>query len=102
MSLLEKAKLTCRVTTYVYNDELTGLIEAAFADLGITDIKSDILTEADAPPLIERAVLTYCKMNFGFAALSEGEYERLKRSYDEQKKQLLMSSTYTDWGDSNA
>jgi hypothetical protein len=39
-------------------------------------------------------------MNFGFQ--SNDYYERLKASYDEQKAQLLMSSKYTDWGDSNA
>ena len=42
------------------------------------------------------------KLNFGFVQLAEDQYARLKESYDEQKAQLLMSSAYTDWGDSNA
>ena len=49
--------------------------------------------ESDA--LILRAILTYCKYNFG-----EGiEYDRLKRAYDEQKSQLKTSTGYTSWGD---
>jgi hypothetical protein len=104
MSLLIKAKIACRVSesTVTYNDELTSLIEAALADLGITDIDEAKLTEEDTDPLIERAVMTYCKMNFGFAVLTNDQYDRLKSSYDEQKSQLLMSSSYTNWGNSNA
>lgn len=104
MSLLIKAKMACRVSesTVTYNDELTSLIEAALADLGITDIDEAKLTAEDTDPLIERAVMTYCKMNFGYAVLTNDQYDRLKSSYDEQKSQLLMSSSYTNWGDSNA
>lgn len=98
MALLDKAKMACRVTTTTFDDEITGLINSALADMGLTDITT--LTETD--PLIERAVLTFCKMNFGYATLSNDQYARLKESYDEQKKQLIMSSSYTTWGSSNA
>lgn len=102
MALLDKVKVACRVTSTAYDDELTDLISAAFADMGITDIKSSLLTEQDINPLIQRAVITYCKMNFGYIQLSEDQYSRLKASYDEQKAQMLMSSGFTDWGESNA
>ena len=102
MALLDKVKVACRVTSTAYDDELTDLISAAFADIGITDVKSELLTEEDIKPLIQRAVITYCKLNFGFVQLEDHQYNRLKASYDEQKAQLLMSSGYTDWGDSNA
>ena len=100
MALLDDAKKACRVTTDAFDDELTDLIAAAFADLGITDISESLLTVDSCPPLVKRAVLTYCKMNFG--QVEDGFYDRLKASYDEQKAQMLMSSTYTDWGDINA
>lgn len=102
MALLDKVKVACRVTSTAYDDELTDLIAAAFADLGIPDIKEELLTETDTDPLIQRAVITYCKLNFGFVQLEEHQYNRLKESYDEQKAQMLMNSTYTDWGDSDA
>ena len=102
MALLDKVKVACRVTSTAYDDELTDLISAAFADIGITDVKSELLTESGILPLIQRAVITYCKMNFGYVQLEEHQYNRLKESYDEQKAQLLMSTPYTNWGDSDA
>lgn len=94
MALLDKVKMACRVTTTAFDTELTDLISAAFADMGVTDIRPDVLTEENITPLVQRAVTTYCRMHFG----QPDDYERLKASYDEQKSQLLMSSDYTDWG----
>lgn len=94
MALLDKVKVACRVTTTAYDDEFADLISAAFADIGITDVREDLLTCENTEPLIQRAVITYCRLNFG----QPDDYDRLKKSYDEQKAQLLMSSTYTDWG----
>lgn len=96
MALLDDVKVACRVTTSAFNNELTDLIAAAFGDLGITDIDPDQLVETSISPLIKKAVLTYCKLNFG--TIEDGTYDRLKSSYDEQKSQLLMSSDYRrDW-----
>lgn len=98
MALLGKIKVACRVTSTAYDDELADLIGAAFDDLGITDISAALLTEETITPLIRRAVITYCKMNFGYVQLAEGQYERLKTSYDEQKAQLAMSRQYNGEG----
>lgn len=95
MALLDKVKAACRVASNAYDEELTDLIESGLADMGITDIKSAVLTDTDPDPLIRKAVITYCRMNFGYQ--DELAYERLKASYDEQKSQLLMSGRYTDW-----
>lgn len=100
MALLDDVKVACRVTTDTFDSELSDLIEAALADIGITDVRASLLTQNTCPALIKRAVLTYCKMNFG--QTDEGFYDRLKASYDEQKSQLLMSSEYNEWGDCNA
>lgn len=93
MALLDKVKMACRITTTAFDTELTDLISAAFADMGITDIRADVLTEENITPLVQRAVTTYCRMHFG----QPDDYDRLKASYDEQKAQLLMSGDYTDW-----
>ena len=97
MALLDKVKTACRVTSTAYDAELTDLISAGLADMGITDIKPDVLVDVDPAPLILRAVVTYCRMNFGY--VDEIAYERLKRSYDEQKSQLLMSSEYSTFAE---
>lgn len=100
MALLDDVKVACRVASTVFDNELLDLISSCLADLGITDIKADMLSETDPDPLVKQAVVTYCRMNFGLQ--SDSYYERLKASYDEQKAQLLMSSSYTDWGGTNA
>ena len=92
MALLDDVKTVCRVTSTAFDNELTDLINSAFADMGITDINPELLTETDIEPLVKRAVLTYCKINFG--EVEDGKYDRLKASYDEQKSQMLMSSAY--------
>lgn len=98
MALLDKVKVACRVTTTAYDEELQDLIKAALDDMDITDISSWMLQEQDdLAPLIQRAVITYCKMNFGFISLTDDQYDRLKASYDEQKAQMLMNSNYTAW-----
>ena len=96
MALLDDVKVACRVTSTAFDVELGDLISAAFGDLGITDIDPELLTGSDIAPLIKRAVLTYCKMNFG--ELEDSVYDRLKASYDEQKMQLLMSRQYNGRG----
>ena len=86
--MLDKVKLALRITTDAFDTELTDLIEAAKLDLGIAGV---VLSEADA--VVTRAIITYCKMSFGLPE----DYDRLKRSYDEQKAQLSNATGYTDW-----
>lgn len=88
--MLTKVKLALRITTDAFDSELNDLIDAAQLDLGLAGVIPEML---DA--LVTRAVITYCKLNFG----SPDEYDRLKASYDEQKAQLGMATGYTDWGD---
>ena len=83
--MLEAVKLALRIVTNAYDDELQALIMAAIADLGIVLNDPD---ESDA--LITQAIKTYVRMNFG----SPSNYDRLKRSYDEQKAQLASASGY--------
>ena len=89
--LLEKVKLALRITTTAFDGEITDLIAAALADLGI----AGVLIEYEMEPLIIRAVTTYCRANFG----QPEDYERMKAAYDEQKAQLRTATGYTDWGD---
>ena len=91
--MLEKVKLALRITTAAFDSEIEDLISAALADLGI----AGVTTAEETDPLIIRAVITYCKVNFG----QPEEYDRLKAAYDEQKAQLQMATGYTDWGEDN-
>lgn len=87
--MIDKVKLALRITTNAFDEEIADLIEAALKDLGIAGVTNDDTTD----PLIIRAVITYCKCHFG----EPDEYDRLKRSYDEQKAQMSMATGYTTW-----
>ena len=87
--MLDQVKLALRISTTAYDSELTYLIEAAKLDLGIAGVV--LPEELDA--LVQKAIITYCKMSFGLPE----DYDRLKRSYDEQKAQLSTATGYTDW-----
>lgn len=88
--LLAKVKVALRIVTTDFDDEILDLIAAALRDLNIAGVSETCLDDA----LIIRAVITYCKVHFG----ESDEFDRLKRSYDEQKAQLQMATGYTNWG----
>lgn len=90
---LDNVKTALRITTTVYDSELTYLIAAAKLDLGIAGVVVPETLDA----IVERAIITYCKLHFGIP----DDAERLQRSYDEQKAQLVTATGYTNWGDSN-
>lgn len=89
-SILKKVKLSLRIVTDDFNGEIIDLIQSAKTDLGI----AGVIIPAEYDSIISIAIITYCKMHFG----QPDEYERLKRSYDEQKSQLSMATGYTNWG----
>lgn len=91
--MLEKVKLALRIVTDNYDSELNDLIDAAKLDLGIAGVTVPGTLDA----LVSKAIITYCKMSFGLPE----DWDRLKRSYDEQKAQLSNASGYTNWGDSD-
>lgn len=89
MALIDDVKLALRVTTNAFDPEVSDLINAAVADMGIAGVSNNDTTD----PLVKRAVITYCRLNFG----QPDDYDRLKASYDEQKAQLGMATGYTTW-----
>ena len=91
MELIEKVKTALRITTNdeALTEELRDLIESAKQDLGIAGV---VLPE-EMTAIAETAIKTYCKMSFGLPE----DYDRLKRSYDEQKAQLSNATGYTRW-----
>lgn len=89
MTILQAVKMALRISTDAFDAELTELIEAGQADInhaGVFNLDPD-------DPLVRRAIITYCRLNFG----QPDDYDRLKRSYDEQKAQLSMATGYTRW-----
>ncbi len=84
-TILSKVKLALRIMTNDFDIEITDLISACIKELECTGI---VVNTEDT--LIIRIISTYCKMNFG----NSEDYEKLKRSYDEQKMQLMGFTEY--------
>ena len=89
MATLDKVKMGLRIKTTAYDEELADLITAAQQDLGI----AGVVVPESLDEIVTRAIVTYCKMSFGLPE----DYDRLKKSYDEQKAQLVTATGYTDW-----
>ena len=88
--MLSRVKLALRITTNAFDDELNGLINAALMDLGLVGIAPMLLANGTTDELIITAVITYVKLHFG----EPSDPDRLKKSYDEQKAQLITASGY--------
>lgn len=88
-TMLAAAKLALRITTTAFDSEITSLLNAALLDLGV----AGVIVPAEANALVQQACITYVRANFG----QPDDYDRLKRSYDEQKAQLSTCTGFTDW-----
>ena len=86
-TMLAAAKMALRITTNAFDSEIESLLNAALLDLGV----AGVVPPADA--LVQQACITYVRANFG----QPDDYDRLKKSYDEQKAQLATCTGYTDW-----
>lgn len=86
--ILEKVKLSLRVVTDDFDEEITDLISAAQSDLMAAGVVSEPIDN-----FVLMAIKTYCRANFG----NPENYDKLKASYDEQKAQLSMRTGYTKW-----
>lgn len=93
-TLLAEVKKAMRLSTSAYDETITQLINACIADIGIIGVEFEATT-TDA--LLKQAVITYCRLNFG----TPSDYDRLKKSYDEQKAQLQSCTGYGLPGDLN-
>lgn len=87
--ILDAVKMALRIATDAFDLELNDLIQAALIDLKLAGISNNDTSD----PLVRRAVVTYCRLNFG----QPDDYDRMKKSYDEQKAQMGMATGYTTW-----
>ena len=77
---IEKFKLARRIVTDKFDSQISELWDASLVDMQIAGVQ---IPEASRP-IVETAAITYVAMNFG----DPDDYDRLKKSYDEQKAQL--------------
>lgn len=85
--MLEKVKLSLRIKNNKLDDEITDLIEACKIDLSISGVRKI----KDEDPIIQRAIIVYCKANFG---LDNKDSEKYQKSYDLLKQSLSLCGDY--------
>lgn len=87
--MLDNIKLALRIKSSVFDEEINDLILEAKADLNISGIVK--IEEDDT--LIQRAIKTYCKANFG---LDNKDSEKYQDSYESIKNKLALCGDYNE------
>ena len=106
--MLNEAKLALQVTAEEYDAEIASLLMAGANDLAIAGVNlpgtvtftvgtNGAVTDASTltDPLVMRALFTYAASRANWQ--TEARAERFKADYDEQKKQLMSATGYTNW-----
>ncbi len=75
----------------LFDNEVNDLIAAARMDLQLAGVQPG-KAQNDNDPLIKRALIVYCKANFGF---DNPDAKRLQASYTSLKAHLTLSQEYT-------
>lgn len=87
MAILTDTKAVLRISNTAYDTEITDLIAACKADLAM----SGILVTDDTDTLAKRAIMTYCKANFGF---DNPDSDKLQQAYYMLKQHMALSADY--------
>ena len=92
--MLEKIRLSLRLTNNAFDDEINDLIEACKLDLKL----AGVVNFQDDDPLILRAATLYCKGHFGFADAGV----KFLQSYEMLKISLCLAGDYNRLGGDNS
>lgn len=91
MALLDDVKLALRISSASFDTEITDLISAAQSDLQLSGVTAEKAVDT-TDPLIKRAIITYCKANFGW---DNPDADRLQQAYNMLKSHLTLSQEYS-------
>lgn len=88
--MLNKVKLALRISNTAYDEEIQDLINSAKSELKLSGV-SEVKSNDEFDTLIIRAIVTYCKANFGW---NNQDSEKLQNSFEMLKNHLALSSEY--------
>jgi hypothetical protein len=95
--MLERVKLALLISEDDFDSELTADIESAVKDLGIAGAEGLTVTTDTNDAIVMMAIISYCGYQFELMHGSLDRSAAFKKSYDEQKAQMGMSTGYTVW-----
>lgn len=89
MAILDDVKVALRIAaaTTEYDGEIQDLIDAAEDDLEL----AGVVSASDTDPLTKRAIVTYCKANYGY---DNPDSDRLQQAYLMLKMHLVLAEDY--------
>lgn len=90
--LLDDARQALRIKTKILDNEIQDLIDAAKSDLMLSGVLQAKINNESNDPLIKRAIILYCKANFGLDNLESDKYQA---AYNSLKTHLTLSIEYT-------
>lgn len=90
--MLVSVKDALRVSGVDLDGEIQDLIDGAKADLSLSGVERTKILDTD--PLIKRAVILYCKAQFGYDDPKIAD--RFQQSYTSLKQHLTLSAEYTE------
>lgn len=99
--MLDRVKLALLITEDDFDSELSNDIAAAARDLGIAGVEGLTVSTDTNDAIVIQAIITYCAYQFELMHGSLDRSAAYKKSYDEQKAQLGMSTGYTVWSSGN-
>lgn len=94
--MLEKIKKALRLSSDALNDHITDLVTSCKAEMLTAGICSEQLShdasiEAITDPLLQRAAILYCKIDF---SETDEEAQRYQKAYDKLLVSLALSGDY--------
>lgn len=91
--MLEDVKTALRISKSqtAFDMEIQDLMQAARLDLHQSGVSSSKTEGNQDDALIKRAIITYCKANFGY---DNPDADRFQRSYDMLKQHLTLAGDY--------
>lgn len=85
--MLEVVKDALRVSGNEFDREINDLIEACMLDLKTSGVASSQMEDREDNKLVGRAVINYCKAEFGF---DNAESEKYRQAYESLKAKLAI------------
>ena len=95
--MLQHVKLALRIKSAAFDDEISGLIAACAADLRLAGVHIRTVRGKKPPagdPLIERAVILYCKAHFGY--YEDKNKMSFAAAYEHLKIALCLAGDYAE------
>ena len=86
--MIDAVKLTLRITTDAFDDELMMLINSCKIDLNLAGV--NIINEDDER--IRNAICLYCKANFGY----RDDSQKFQNAYISLRDSMALSSKYKE------